>query len=82
MDTPYENTPVTGEASEVAEEKIVYVREVLVEDLPRAMQDKAGDLAVLYSVNDEEGQRLALVADRGLAFSLARQHDYAPVSVH
>lgn len=78
MDTPLENTPLIGEA----EEKIVYVREVLVEDLPRAVQDKAEGLDVLYSVNDEEGKRLALVADRGLAFSLARQHDLSPVSAH
>ena len=28
------------------------------------------------------GERLALVADRGLAMMLARQHDMTPVSLH
>jgi len=33
-------------------------------------------------VHDESGAQLALVADRKLAFVLARQHDLAPVPVH
>jgi hypothetical protein len=33
-------------------------------------------------VHDSDGQQLALVADRKLAFRLARQNDYAPVAVH
>jgi hypothetical protein len=36
----------------------------------------------LYAVHDEAGEQLALVADRKMAFVLARQHDYAPVAVH
>ena len=78
MNTPYPGFP---EAKQTAE-RIVYVREVAVADLPSAVQDKAGDFEHLYSVHDAEGQRLALVADRELAFSLARDNDYAPVSVH
>ena len=31
---------------------------------------------------EAEGQQLALVGDRKLAFHLAREHDYAPVMVH
>jgi len=33
-------------------------------------------------VHDAAGERLALVADRKLAFLLARQNDLAPVTVH
>ena len=36
----------------------------------------------LYSVHRENGEQLALVADRKLAYALARQHDMAPVAVH
>ena len=38
--------------------------------------------APLYAVHDADGQRLAVVRDRRLAFVLARQNDLAPVSVH
>lgn len=61
---------------------IVYVREVEVADLPEEVQEQAVGFDRLYAVHSSEGERLALVADRGLAFSLARQHDLAPVSVH
>jgi hypothetical protein len=61
---------------------IVYVRPVKTEDLPDEIRRQLGDVAVVYSVNRPNGDRLALVADRKLAFHLARQHDMAPVSVH
>jgi hypothetical protein len=62
--------------------KIVYVREVAVRDLPDALREQAGDLDVIWSVHAPDGQQLALVADKALAFQLARQHDVMPVSVH
>jgi hypothetical protein len=62
--------------------KIVYVREVAVRDLPDALREQAGDLDVIYSVHAPDGQQLALVANKALAFDLARQHDVTPVSVH
>jgi len=43
---------------------------------------QAEGLDHLYAVHDAQGQQLALVGNRKLAFSLARQHDYAPVMVH
>ena len=43
---------------------------------------RQGDLDQLYAVHDSDGQQLALVADRKLAFVLARQHDLSPVAVH
>lgn len=63
-------------------ENIVYVRPVLVADLPREMQEAAEGAEELYAVHDADGQRLALVKDRRLAFILARQNDLAPVNVH
>lgn len=62
--------------------RIVYVKAVDVADLPDQVRNQAGDLEQLYAVHDADGQQLALVADRKLAFTLARQHDYTPVTVH
>ncbi|MFK7745390.1 MAG: DUF1150 family protein [Roseobacter sp.] len=64
------------------ENRIVYVKAVDVTDLPSEVQGKVEGLDQLYAVHDSEGQQLALVADRNLAFQLARQNDYAPVAVH
>lgn len=75
MNTPFEGFPE-------GKSRIVYVRPVLVEDLPEELREQVGEAQVIYSVNAMDGQRLALVADRSLAFNLARAHDFAPVSVH
>jgi len=75
MDVKYPNIPESERA-------IVYVRPVMVSDLPAELQAQAEGLEVIYSVHSPNGERLALVADRKLAFALARQHDMAPVSVH
>lgn len=64
------------------ENRIVYVKSVKVSDLPQEVQDEAGDLNRLYAVHDAAGQQLALVADRNMAFVLARQYDMSPVAVH
>jgi hypothetical protein len=61
---------------------IVYVRPVQVADLPKEIRDQSHGIKTLYAVHDADGQRLALVRDRKLAFVLARQHDFAPVPVH
>ena len=61
---------------------IVYVRPVAVADLPDALQEQVEGLTTIYSVHKASGERLALVANRALAFALAREHDMAPVSVH
>lgn len=62
--------------------QIVYVKTVDVADLPEEVQAEAGGLDHLYAVHDAQGQQLALVADRRMAFVLARQNDFAPVAVH
>ena len=61
---------------------IVYVREVAVADLPEEVREEAGPLDTLYAVHAPDGERLALVKDRALAYVLARQNDFTPVSVH
>jgi len=63
-------------------ERLVYVRPVDVSDLPQELQDQAGSLDQIYAVHSPDGERLALVRDRTMAFALARQNDFAPVNVH
>ena len=60
----------------------VYVRAVAVQDLPQDVRDQADGLNEIYAVHAANGERLALVRDRNLAFIVARQNDMAPVSVH
>lgn len=61
---------------------IVYVKPVIVSDLPAALREQAGDLNEVFAVHDASGQQLALVADRKLAFHLARENNMQPVQVH
>lgn len=75
MDTKYQGLPGGND-------RIVYVRAVLVADLPEDIQAQAEGIETLYSVHRPDGQRLALVRDKGMAFALSRQHDLTPVSVH
>jgi len=75
-----ENTTATP--AQALADRTVYVKTVLVNDLPREMRDQAEGLDQIYAVHDADGQQLALVGDRKLAFALAREHDYAPVLVH
>ncbi|OIQ35838.1 MAG: hypothetical protein BM559_00870 [Roseobacter sp. MedPE-SWchi] len=77
MHTPVD-TPSFGNSGP----RIVYVKTVAVEDLPEDMQASAQGRDHLYAVHDAEGEQLALVADRKLAFVLARQNDFSPVAVH
>ncbi|MGH1452585.1 MAG: DUF1150 family protein [Paracoccaceae bacterium] len=64
------------------DQRMVYVRPVDVADLPDDVREQVGAAKQLYAVHDAAGERLALVADRKLAFLLARQNDLAPVTVH
>jgi len=63
-------------------DNIVYVRAVAVADLPRELRDQVGNARTLFAVHNADGERLALVRDRKLAFVLARQNDLSPVTVH
>ena len=75
MDVKYTNLPQMPHA-------IVYVRPVAVADLPADLQAQAEGITTIYAVHRMNGERVALVRDRALAFALARHHDMAPVSVH
>lgn len=75
MDTKYEALPeLTGNT--------VYVRRVAMDSLPDDVREQAPGLDSLYAVHGLDGERLALVKDREMAFVLARQNDLSPVSVH
>ena len=63
-------------------ENVVYVKPVDVADLPEEVQEQAGDLTRIFAVHDSKGAQIALVADRQLAFTLARQNDMVPMTVH
>lgn len=75
MNTPFNGLPQGAD-------RIVYVREIAVAELPDEVREQMGDAQVIWSVHGADGRQLALVADKKLAFHLAREHDYTPVSVH
>ena len=75
MNIPFPSLPDT-------EAKIVYIRPVAVADLPEDIREQAAGMDVIYALHRPDGERLALVANRSLAFALARQNDLAPVNVH
>ena len=64
------------------DDRIVYIRKVAVEDLPQVLRNQLVGVEHLYGVHNEDGERLALVNDRKLAFLVARENDLAPVWVH
>ncbi len=74
------NTPFDIKGMDL--ERLVYVRPVDVSDLPDGLQEQAQGLGTVYALHSSDGERLALVKDRSLAFILARQNDLAPVNVH
>jgi hypothetical protein len=63
------------------DERIVYIRTVNPDELPADARSQIGDTPV-YAIHNAAGARLALVADRDLAFVVARQQEMTPVSVH
>jgi hypothetical protein len=69
-------------ALENAERPVVYIRKVAVADLPDDIRKHAEGITDLYAIGRENGQQIALVKDRKLAFVVARQNDLRPVSVH
>jgi hypothetical protein len=61
---------------------IVYVRPVNAIDLPEDILTHLPHATQFYAIHHADGDRMAVVADRALAFVVARQNDYDPVSVH
>jgi len=62
--------------------RIVYVRPVAAAELPEPIRAQASATHTIYAVHAANGDRLALVNGRRLAFALAREHDMQPVHVH
>ena len=62
--------------------RTVYVRSVNVDELPDEVLAQTDGITELYAVYSADGERLALVKERELAFVLARQNDMTPVTVH
>jgi hypothetical protein len=73
---------MTKDQIKQAERPIVYIRKVAVADLPDEVQVRAQGIEALYAIGAENGDQIALVKDRDLAFIVARQNDMRPVSVH
>lgn len=63
-------------------ERIVYIRPVAVSGLPDDLRAQLPGLETIYALHDTQGERIALVRNRQMAFALARQNDLAPVNVH
>ena len=61
---------------------IAYVRPIKASELPDEIREQLPGVTDLYAIHHEEGERLALVTDRAMAFVMARQNDLHPVSVH
>ena len=64
----------------MSKSQIVYVREADLSSVPEDVRSQHDKLYSLH--NAENGEQLALAADRKLAFALARQHDLVAMSVH
>jgi hypothetical protein len=75
MNTKYDLKKLGGDS-------IVYVRPVLVADLPSEIQSQAEGKDQIYAVHNAAGERIALVADEKMAFILARQNEFSPVHVN
>ncbi|MEP2783725.1 MAG: DUF1150 family protein [Pseudoruegeria sp.] len=65
-----------------AKDRIVYIRQIEINDLPEEVQEQAMDAKDLVAVHNSDGDQLALVDGRRLAFILAKEHDFEPVSLH
>ncbi len=70
--------------SETVDASTVYVRRVALGELPEQLRAEAreGGLDGVYAVHSADGEQVALVGDRDMAFDLARKNDLVPVSVH
>jgi hypothetical protein len=65
---------------------IVYVRPTtmaeIIKESPEVPVDGHEPTEVIFSVHRANGERLAVLTDRGSAFAAALAHDLCPVSVH
>jgi len=61
---------------------LVYIKTVAVTELPLDLQRQVGPDKTLYAVHKADGERVAVVENRALAFSLARDNDLTPMTLH
>ncbi|WP_417589375.1 DUF1150 family protein [Pararhodobacter oceanensis] len=73
METPYSDLPLG---------KIAYIREIEAQDLPDDIRAQLPEESPVWGVHSPEGECLAIALDRRVAFMLARENDFAPVSAH
>jgi hypothetical protein len=73
MDTPYDNLP---------KGQMAYIRLVSRESLPDDIRAQIPGDEPIWGVHAPDGECLALARHRSDAFMLARENDWAPVSVH
>ena len=77
------NTPIDLNAlNDRLSEKLVYVKPLNVSELPADIQEQADGAERIYSVHDAKGEQIALVANRQLAYHIARKNEMSPVRVH
>ncbi len=65
-----------------SESRIVYIRPVAPDELPQEVRPQVEGMDRLHSVHNANGECIAVVNGRRLAFALARQHDLNPMAVH
>ena len=73
MKTPYPGLP---------EGKLAYIRQVDPQVLPGEVRARIPQGAAVWGIHNPEGECIALTDNRAGAFALARDNDFAPVSVH
>ena len=61
---------------------LVYIKTVEVTELPLELQRQVGSDKTLYAVHKSDGERVAVVENRALAYSLARDNDLKPMTLH
>ena len=61
---------------------LVYIKTVAATELPLDLQRQVGSEKTVYAVHKSDGERVAVVENRALAFVLARENDLTPVTVH
>ena len=61
---------------------LVYIKTVAVTELPLDLQRQVRPDKTLYAVHKADGERVAVVENRALAYSLARDNDLTPMTLH
>lgn len=63
-------------------DRVVYVRPINTDELPDHIREQTGGLETVYGVFGSNGEQIALTKDRSMAFHLARDNAFEPLSVH